>query len=148
MLLMTWVRNENGGFTAYPTNIHRARKIRQRREQLAATLRRVIQRLYYHEQTALFLYEALAARTRDASHRQTFLTLAELQRQQLAHRREMLQRLRADIPNGCQSIGARLWQAVLLRLGAGALLAYIKFIKRRDLRSQLKLFDMLGRAKP
>jgi len=145
MLLMTWIRNEHGGFTAYPTDIHRARLIHRRREQLAAAMRRVMQQLYCHEQTALFLYEALAVRAKDAARRATFLSLAEMKKQQLAHRQEMLLRLKAPIPGECRPLWARLWQALLLCLGDSIVLAYIKFIKRRDLRRQVKLFEIIGR---
>jgi len=145
MLIMTWVRNQDGGFTAYPTNIDCVRQIRRCHKQLAAEMRRIMQRLYCHEQTALFLYSALAARTRDAVSREKYLALAELQRKQLVHHKQMLLRLNVNIPSGCQTIWARIWQALLLHLGTGTVLTYIKYIKHRDLTRQLKLYEMIRR---
>lgn len=138
MILMTWVRNDNGSLTAYPTNIHRARLMRLLQERLAENM----QRIYGHEQTALFFYESLAAYAGDTTHRDIFSALVESQKRQLVRRAEMLQRLCVCIPCSRRTVWARVWQRFLLHLGPGFVLAFIRHTRRRDLHYQLRLSIM------
>lgn len=139
MILMNCVRHTSEGFTVYPQNTHRARLIDLLKKQLADTMRRI----YCHEQTALFLYESLAAHTSSATQRDIFLVLAESEKRQLARRAALLSRLNASVPCQCQTVWGRFWQRFLLSRGPGSVLAYIEHTKRRDLRYQLKLIGII-----
>lgn len=135
MILMSWVRNGQNGFTA--------EKIRVDRTQLARFLKRQLTqnlwRIYCHEQTALAIYDGLAAQTADPLRRAVLLRLAERERNQLRRRAGALHRLNAGVPDDCQTVWARAWQRALIWSGPRWALAWIERVKRSDLRCQLEL---------
>ncbi|XWX02971.1 hypothetical protein VZO05_10695 [Aggregatilineales bacterium SYSU G02658] len=94
MILMNWIRNDDGGFTAFQVQVSREKLARFIYGQFLDHM----QAIYCHEQTALALYEVLAARTTDPVLRDIFLRLAETEACQIARRAEMLRRLNASLP--------------------------------------------------
>lgn len=138
MILMNWVRNSDGSFTAFHVQTRRAKLARFIQGQLIAHM----QAIYCHEQAALALYQALAAHTTHPVRRAVLLRLAEQERLQLARRADVLNRLQAPIP-GCLGRWARLRQRALIWLGPRFALAWIKAIKRGDIRRQIELTRQL-----
>lgn len=139
MIIMTWVRNDQGSFTVYPARPPRTQMNKLLKERWIETM----QRVYCHEQTALFLYRSLAERTDNPSRRKAFLALAASQERQLQRRQQMLLRLNAAVPCQSQTPWRRLWLRLLLRLGPSSVMFYIKRIKRRDLHCQMRLVEMV-----
>lgn len=139
MLLITWVRYDNGGFTAWPETAHRTLLMDVLAKHLAAAMRRV----YCHKQTAVFLYEALAARAADMTERDIFLALAEAEKRRLTRVRRILQRVDANIPCEDRTMWGSFWRRFLLRCGRGVVLAYIQHVMRCDLRDQARLLNMI-----
>lgn len=139
MILMNWIRNDDGGFTAFQVQVSRARLARFIQGQFVAHMRTI----YCHEQTALALYHGLAGRATDPVRRDVFLRMAETETRQLARRAQLLRRLNASVP-GCGGALSRLRQCVLIRLGPRCALAWIKHIKKRDVRRQLELARLLN----
>lgn len=138
MILMNWIRSDDGGFTAFHMRMRRVRLARYVHEQLIAHM----QAIYCHEQTALALYRELAARATISGQRDLFLRLAQTEARRIARRTEIFERLNVPVPC-CGSRLGRLGQQILIRLGARYVLAWIRFIKRGDIRRQMALARML-----
>jgi hypothetical protein len=139
MILMNWTRSDGGGFTAF--------RVRVSREKLANFIHgrfvAHMQNIYCHEQAALAVYVGLAANAGNPAHRDILLRLAENEARQLARRAELLRRLNARVPCSCDTLHGRLWQRLLIRLGARWALAWIRHVKKDDIRRQLELARLL-----
>lgn len=140
MIMMNWMRNDHGGFTAFQIRVNREQLVRFIQGQLVTHT----QRIYCHEQEALAIYRALAAHTNNALHRDLFLRLVETEQQQLNRRRNLLIRLNATIPCDCKRLISRFWRQVLVQCGPRWALAWIKWMKRHDVRRQLELARLLS----
>jgi len=138
MILMNWTRSSDG-FTAFQVRVSREKLARFIHGRFVAHL----QKIYCHEQTALTIYKKLAANTNNPSRRDVFLQLAEAEARQLARRAEMLQRLNARIPCGCNTLSGRIWQRIIVWLGPGFALGWIKHTKKGDIQRQLELARLL-----
>ncbi|MFQ3648549.1 MAG: hypothetical protein SNJ54_16380 [Anaerolineae bacterium] len=138
MILMNWVRNNDGSFTAFQVHTHRAKLARFIQGQLIAHM----QTIYCHEMAALALYQALAARATHQVRRDILLRLAKQEGMQLARRADVLGRLQAPIP-GCIGHWGQIRQRVLVWLGPRFALAWIKAVKRGDIRRQIELTRQL-----
>jgi hypothetical protein len=139
MILMNWIRNDDGGFTAFQVQVSREKLARFIHGRFVAHM----QRIYCHEQTALAIYKGLAANAGDPVRRDSFLRLVDTETRQLARRAEMLQRLNARIPCGCDTLRGRVWRRLLVWLGPRYALAWIKHVKNGDIRRQLELAHLL-----
>jgi hypothetical protein len=139
MILMNWIRKDNGGFTTFRARMSRGTLARFIREQLVAHM----QKIYCHEQAALAIYKELAANANNPARRDVFLRLAEAEARQLARRAELLQRLNAHIPCDCDTLYGRAWRRTVLWLGPYYALAWVKHVKRGDVRRQLELMRLL-----
>ena len=138
MILMNRIRSDDGGFTAFRVQVSRAKLARFIHGQFVAHMRSI----YCHEQAALALYHGLAARAADPARRDVFLRLAQTEMRQLERRAEMLKRLNAQVPCCVTRLG-RLRQHVLIWLGPRYALAWIKHIKKGDVRRQMELARLL-----
>ncbi len=139
MILMNWIRNDDGGFTAFQVQVSREKLARFIHGRFVAHM----QRIYCHEQTALAIYKGLAANAGDPVRRDVFLRLAEAEARQLARRAEMLQRLDARIPCDCDTLRGRVWRRIVVWLGPRCALTWIKHIKQNDVRRQMELARLL-----
>jgi len=72
MILMNWIRKDNGGFTTFRARMSRGTLAHFVREQLVAHM----QTIYCHEQAALAIYKELAANATPAR-RDVFLRPAQ-----------------------------------------------------------------------
>lgn len=138
MILMNWIRNDDGGFTAFRVQVSREKLARFIRGRFVAHM----QSIYCHEQTALALYQGLAGRATDPTRRAVFLRLAQTETRQLERRAEMLKRLNAHVPC-CGTWLGRLRQRVLIWLGPRYALAWVRHIKQGDVRRQMELARLL-----
>jgi hypothetical protein len=139
MILMKWIRSDDGGFTAFQVQVSRKKLARFIRGRFIAHM----QTIYCHEQTALAIYKRLAANAGDPVRRDVFLRLADTETRQLARRAEILQRLNARIPCGYDTLLGRVWRQVLVWLGGRYALMWIRHIKNGDVRRQLELARLL-----
>ncbi|MFQ3567146.1 MAG: hypothetical protein SNJ59_09100 [Aggregatilineales bacterium] len=139
MILMNWIRSDDGGFTAFQVQVSHEKLARFIHGQFLAHM----QTIYCHEQIALAIYKTLATNASDPVRRDVFLRLADTETRQLARRAEMLKRLNACIPSSCDTLRGRIWRQLLTRLGHRYALAWIKHIKKGDIRRQMELARLL-----
>lgn len=71
------------------------------------------------------------------------MRLAYAEAHQLGRRAELLQRLNATVPAPCLSRLDRSWQRLLVWTGPRLALAWIRYVKRGDVRRQLHLAQLL-----
>ncbi|MCS6835306.1 MAG: hypothetical protein NZ750_04730 [Anaerolineae bacterium] len=138
MILMKWLREDPSGLTPFQAQVRRARLARLVRELLIEHM----QSIYCHEQTALALYQGLAQSATDPTHRNIFSKLAQVEAQRLSRRASMLRRLDVNVPC-CDGWLRRLRWRLLIRLGPRLSLAWIKLIKKNDVRRQAELARLL-----
>ncbi len=101
--------------------------------------------VYQHEQAAMAIYQGLAARTANPIQRDIFLRLAQAEARRIEQRVEILLRLgaHAHAQRDRATLLKRAWQHMLILLGPGYALTWIKNTKKRDVSRQMRLIGLL-----
>ncbi len=105
-----------------------AQPMRTRQSQLVAYLRSV----YQHEHMVLAVYQGLALRAAHPAQRDLLLNLARDEAQRLERWADIFRQLGVCAPADRLALSARAWQRMLVHLGPRCALAWITWIKKRD----------------
>ncbi len=111
----------------------------RRRGRLVAYL----QSVYQHEHMVLAVYQGLALQATHPTQRDLLLNLAQDEARRLERWADIFQQLGASAPADRQALSARAWQQMLVYLGPRCALAWITWVKKRDVHRLTRMLKTL-----